>query len=125
MHSNETLPTDATTDALAPHRQALAHVMEPRTLLAVFGALVMLTIVTVAVASLKPGGWEIWISLGIATAKSILVLLYFMHLRYDRGLNAFVFVCALVFLFLFLSFALMDTQEYAPLLIETPAVTAQ
>ncbi len=124
MQSSKIPLTDAVTAAAGPSPPSHGDVMEPKTLLAVFLALVTLTIVTVLVASLKPGSWEIWISLGIATVKAILVLLYFMHLRYDSGFNAFVFICSLTFLFLFLSFALMDTQEYAPLLIDTPAVTS-
>ena len=110
---------DATkTEQPLSHRQALAHVMEPKTLITVFVALVTLTLITVLVASWEPGGWEIWVSLGIATAKAILVLLYFMHLRYDSAFNSIVFVCSLLFVFLFLSFTLMDAQQYAPLLRE-------
>jgi cytochrome c oxidase subunit 4 len=114
MHGTTPEPSNA--EQTLTHRPALAHVMEPRTLILVFTALVTLTVVTVLVASFESGSWEIWISLGIATVKAILVLLYFMHLRYDSGFNSIVFICSLLFVFLFLSFTLMDAQQYAPLL---------
>ena len=86
----------------------LAHVMSPKTLIAVFAALVFLTFVTVAAAEFSFGAWEIWISLGIATVKASLVAVYFMHLRYDKPFNAIVFVSSLLFVGLFLGLTLMD-----------------
>jgi cytochrome c oxidase subunit 4 len=50
----------------------------------VYAALVCLTALTVTTASLDLGRIAIVIVLGIAGAKSVLVLLYFMHLRYER-----------------------------------------
>jgi cytochrome c oxidase subunit 4 len=46
-----------------------------------------------------------------------MVVLYFMHLRWDRPFNAIVFVVSLVLLSLFLWLAMMDTVEYQPELI--------
>jgi hypothetical protein len=40
-----------------------------------------------------------------------------MHMRYDRPMNAIVFITALLFVVLFVSLALIDTQAYAPDLI--------
>jgi len=94
--------------------QHLAHIMSPRMLLTVFSLLILLTIVTVAMASVPLGALEIWVSLGIATLKAGLVALYFMHLRYDAPLNGAIFVFSLVFVALFLGFTLMDVREYQP-----------
>jgi hypothetical protein len=46
-------------------------------------------------------------------------------MRYDRPINAIVFVTALLFVMLFVGFALMDTLAYQPELIPgyAPAVT--
>ena len=41
------------------------------------------------------GGLNLWIAMAIATVKATLVVLYFMHMRYDRPVNAIVFVTAL------------------------------
>ena len=77
-------------------------------LFGVFAALVLLTILTVVAAQFSFGAWEVWVSLGIATVKAVLVAVYFMHLRYDSPFNALVFVSAIVFVALFLAFTLMD-----------------
>ena len=57
-----------------------------RTYLLVYAALVILTVFTVTSASMDIGRIAIVIVLAIAGTKSVLVLLYFMHLRYERRL---------------------------------------
>jgi cytochrome c oxidase subunit 4 len=110
--------TDAAADTPAAEAEhGLAHVMPVTTLLAVFAALIMLTILTVAATLVPTGAFEIWISLGIATVKAGLVAAYFMHLRYDNPVNALIFVFGLFFVALFLGFTLMDTHQYQPDLI--------
>ena len=84
------------------------HVMPLRTLLIVFAALVVLTIITVAAAQLSLGRFEVWVSLGIATLKASLVAYYFMHLKHDKPLNAVIFLGSTVFVALFLALTLMD-----------------
>jgi cytochrome c oxidase subunit 4 len=96
---------------------APAHAVAIRTLLLVLAALLVLTWVTIAATRLELGSLNLWIALGIATAKATLVLLYFMHLRYDAPVNAIVFVAALLFLALFVGLALLDTTTYRPDLI--------
>jgi cytochrome c oxidase subunit 4 len=76
-----------------------------------------LTVVTVAATRVDLGGLNLWLALAIATLKAGLVVLYFMHMRYDRPMNAIVFLTALLFVMLFVSFALMDTRAYEPDLI--------
>ena len=95
-----------------PHDEELGHAVPLRILVGVFGALVVLTVVTVVASQLPTGSFEIWISLGIALVKSTLVGAYFMHLRYDNPLYALIFSFALLFVALFIGFALMDTGEY-------------
>ena len=90
------------------HHHELAHVMPFSTLLGVFCALVLLTILTVAAAQISFGAWEVWVSLGIATVKATLIAVYFMHLRYDKPFHTIVFVSSLLFVGLFLALTLMD-----------------
>jgi cytochrome c oxidase subunit 4 len=52
----------------------------------VFVALLGLTLLTVGVAFLELGPCNTIIALTIAAAKALLVLLFFMHLRYSNGL---------------------------------------
>ncbi len=89
------------------------HVMPVKTLLTVAGALILLTVLTVAMTAVDTGAWEIWVSMGIASFKAALVALYFMHLRYDKSFNGLVFVTALVCLAIFLGFTLYDADIYS------------
>jgi cytochrome c oxidase subunit 4 len=92
----------------------VAHIVPVRILVGVFLALMVLTVITVAVTAFDFGEFNLWVAMIIATVKASLVVLYFMHLRYDSPFNAFVFACALAFLGLFLIIVMMDTVQYAP-----------
>jgi len=82
-------------------------------LLATFGALVMFTIVTVVVAKMLPlGRFEVWVSLGIATVKAVLVMLFFMHMLHDKGFNILVFLSSFLFAALFIGITLSDSEQY-------------
>jgi cytochrome c oxidase subunit IV len=93
------------------------HGVPLRVLLLVWAALLVLTGVTVGVRGIDLGAWGLWVAMAIATVKATLVLLYFMHMRYDRPINAIVFIAALLFVTLFVGFALLDTTAYGPELI--------
>jgi cytochrome c oxidase subunit 4 len=92
----------------------VGHIMPVPLLLGVFAALMVLTVITVGVTAFDFGDLNLWVAMIIATIKASLVALYFMHLRYDSPFNGFVFVCALVFLGLFLTICLLDTIQYTP-----------
>ena len=92
----------------------LAHVVEVRVLLAVFAALIALTAVTVAVSYFDFGPFNLIVAVSVATIKAALVALWFMHLRYDSGLHAVVFLIGVAFLGLFLVIAMLDSIQYNP-----------
>ena len=92
----------------------VGHVVPIRMLAVTAIALLILTVVTVAIASYDFGKLNIWVALAIAVVKASLVLLFFMHLLWDRPFNGLVFCVAIAFLALFIAFALTDTHEYAP-----------
>jgi cytochrome c oxidase subunit 4 len=104
------------------------HVTTPWLLLGVFGALLVLTIMTVAAvtvdvdAALGIKGFNIAVALGIAVVKAALVLLYFMHLRWDNLFNGMIVIFALLFIAIFLFFAIVDTTQYASYYNPPPAV---
>ncbi len=112
--SSEPLEGDYSASLAGHPLRALAHVMPVRVLVAVFAALILLTVCTVAAARFDLGSANLSVALGIATVKATLVALYFMHLRYDSPFHALVFVTALVFLALFLSLTMLDTVHYQP-----------
>lgn len=76
----------------------------------VLSALLVLTILTVAVAQMNFGIFNVLIAMGIATIKATLVLLFFMHLKYDNKLFLVIFltgVFLLIILFLFCEFDIL------------------
>lgn len=77
------------------------------TYVAVWAILIALTGVTVGVAFLEFGKWAKFTALLIATLKATLVVLYFMHLRHERGLVPISILVALASfgVFLILTFA--------------------
>jgi cytochrome c oxidase subunit 4 len=95
------------------------HVMPVRVLAAVWIALMVLTVLTVAVTVVDFGDTlNLWVALGIATVKASLVALYFMHLRYDHPFNSLILITALLFVILFIGITMMDSEAYQPTLIE-------
>ena len=89
------------------------HITPLRLLVAVWGALMVLTWITVAATYFDLGSsGNLIIAMVIATVKATLVVLYFMHLRWDKPFNALAFVSSLIFVSLFISIALLDKSEY-------------
>lgn len=112
---------NADTSVTADHddHHGFAHPMPVWQLLAVFFALVGLTILTVYQATFDLGKAELVLSLFIATIKASLVLLFFMHMIHDKPLNAIIFLSSFVFVALFLGFTLMDAAGYSDRIEET------
>jgi len=102
-----------------------AHVSPLWQLALIFILLLILTFFTVIVSTnLAPllGSAGIFVALLIAAVKGGLVVLYFMHMRYDSPFNAMIFCMALLFVSLMIGFTLVDTHQYAPNLLSPPAV---
>jgi len=68
---------------------------------AIFGALMLLTLTTVEAARFDMGALNVVVALTIAVVKALLVVLYFMHVRYSNRLT-WIFVGAGVFWLLIL-----------------------
>jgi len=66
---------------------------------AIWGALLVLLVLTWWVATLKLGEWNIVAAMSIAVIKMLLVVLFFMHVRYSSKIT-WVFVAAGFFWFL-------------------------
>ena len=92
----------------------VGHVVPLPVLFAVLGTLLVMTFVTVAVSWLDFGRFNLWIALGIAVFKASLVLMFFMHLKYDRPFNAIVIIVSMALVMLFIAIALTDTEQYEP-----------
>jgi cytochrome c oxidase subunit IV len=62
------------------------HVVPVSTYLLVFAALMVLLVVTLYAAYLNLGEWNLVIAVTIAVLKALLVVLFFMHLRWSTYL---------------------------------------
>jgi cytochrome c oxidase subunit 4 len=88
-----------------------AHHGGPKIYTANLLALLFLTVITVAAASFNFGSANVVIALAIATVKAILVGLFFMHLLWDKPVNAIILVAAFLFLGVFLMFDFIDVSS--------------
>jgi cytochrome c oxidase subunit 4 len=76
---------------------------------AVYGALLVLTVVTVGVSYLGlPPLQSISVAMAVALVKASLVGAWFMHLKYDAKFNVFTFLAALWFMASFFVFTFFD-----------------
>ena len=97
-----------------PAHPQVGHVVPLPVLFAVLGTLLVMTVVTVAVSWVDFGRFNLWIALAIAVFKASLVLLFFMHLKYDKPFNAIVIIVSVALLMLFIAIAMTDATQYAP-----------
>jgi cytochrome c oxidase subunit 4 len=80
-----------------------------RTYIVVWGALIVLTAVTVAVSYVHLGLMNVVVALLIASVKASLVALFFMHLRYESRLVWGFALTPIFFLVLIIAGTLSDT----------------
>lgn len=84
------------------------HVLPISVYLGIWGSLVVLTVITVAVSRFDFGSMNTVIAMLVATIKASLVALYFMHLRYDNKFNLIILVASLLFVSIFFTPTLTD-----------------
>ncbi len=90
----------------------VGHLVPIRILVSTALALLVLTVITVAVRYIDIGEFNIWVAIGIAVVKAALVATFFMHLRWDRPFNLLVFVGCILFVVLMMAFCVLDTSQY-------------
>jgi cytochrome c oxidase subunit IV len=91
-------------------RDHVPHVLGLSVYFMTWGALVVLTGITVAASYLNLGSWNLVVALAIATAKALAVATIFMHLWFDHRFHAIIFGSALVFLGIFIGLTMIDTE---------------
>jgi cytochrome c oxidase subunit 4 len=84
------------------------HVVPQKIYILVFVTLLLLTLVTVDVAFYDAGWLNLYIALTIATCKALLVVLYFMHVRYSSRLTWLFVGAGFFWLTILLVFTLSD-----------------
>ena len=82
--------------------------MSYKALAAVLVVLLLLTVVTVAVSYVNLGFFNVPVALGVACLKVTLVLLFFMHLKYEGPIIVFSFIGTVTFLIIMIGFTFWD-----------------
>lgn len=107
--------TAAVPEAQREHKE---HVLPIKVYLGVYGALVVLTYITVQVSLLDLGKPAIYVAMAVAIVKAALVVGYFMHLKFDVRFNTFVFLSSVVFLLVFFVLTMVDLGSRGDVLEE-------
>jgi cytochrome c oxidase subunit IV len=90
-----------------PHDHSEGHI-GPRTYLTIFAALLGLMTLTVIAACFDLGAANFPVAMGIATAKMLLIILYFMHVRFSDKLTWVFSIAAFPWLLIFIIGCLND-----------------
>jgi cytochrome c oxidase subunit 4 len=93
------------------------HIVEKKIYYTVFGSLMVLLGATITIAYIHLGKLNVIAALTIAVIKAVLIVLYFMHIRYSTRL-LWIFVCAGFFwlgILFALSFSDFLTRGWLPL----------
>jgi cytochrome c oxidase subunit 4 len=84
------------------------HVSSSAMFMNVLVALLILTVVTVGASRIDFGPANMLIAMLIASVKASLVILFFMHVKWDTAINKIVFLSSFLFLSLLFVFTLAD-----------------
>jgi cytochrome c oxidase subunit 4 len=85
------------------------HIIAGRVYWVIWAVLIVLTFVTAGVATLDLGPFNSVVALGIASFKALIVVLFFMHVKYtSERLTAVVIVASIFWLLLMLGLSLTD-----------------
>jgi cytochrome c oxidase subunit IV len=85
-----------------------AHVTPKKTYYAVFGGLMILTVITVLVATVDLGMLNTVVALAVAGCKAALVIWFFMEVRHARSITRLTVLGGIVWLVIMLVFLFSD-----------------
>ncbi|MDO9264405.1 MAG: cytochrome C oxidase subunit IV family protein [Desulfosalsimonadaceae bacterium] len=85
-----------------------SHMLSFKTLIGILVLLLILTFLTVEVSSLDLGKLNVWVALTIAAIKSSLVILYFMHMKFESMAIKISFVSTVGFVAILIGFLFWD-----------------
>jgi cytochrome c oxidase subunit 4 len=97
-------------DAHADDGKVHSHVASVKFYVGILAILVAFTLLTVGVASVHLGPLNLAVAIIIASAKATLVVMFFMHLKYDNKFNATIVICSLMFIGVFFAYTMNDTD---------------
>ena len=85
-----------------------AHIVPKKTYYAIFAALMVLTAVTVWISSIDLGALNTVAALAIAGTKAVLVVMFFMHVKYSTRLTTVAVIGGIYWLGILLALTLSD-----------------
>ena len=83
--------------------------------IAVWLTLLVFTVITVVTGRIDLGWVNIWLAMGIALTKATLVVLFFMHLYDEGGVNRLVFIVSILFVAVLMLFVFGDLMTRLPM----------
>ena len=86
------------------------HVVPKSTYLAIFAWLIALLVLTVLAAHIDLGPWNVPAALAIAIVKAVLIVLFFMHIRYGSPLARLFAFGGFFWLLIMLAFVMTDVK---------------
>jgi cytochrome c oxidase subunit 4 len=84
------------------------HIVSYKTFIFVWLLLLVLTIITVLVAQIDLGYFNVAVALLVATSKAALVIFYFMHLKYENKFFKFIVFMTFFILAIFIGLTFFD-----------------
>ena len=84
------------------------HVVATKTFVLIWLALLILTALTIGAAGLQMGKWSMLANLLIASTKAVLVLWFFMHLKYESRLFKLLLLVPIVTITIIIGFTFFD-----------------
>ena len=94
---------------LSQHTDHEHHIVSPMVYLTIVLALLVGTAVTVWASFIDLGPWNPVIALAIACTKAVLVVLFFMHVKYSTKLTKLTIIAGI---FIFLALISMTLADY-------------
>ena len=96
------MSADHQTDADGNHISPISMYMK------VYGALLVLTVITYAVSFADLGPFSLPAAMIVAVLKATLVVLFFMHLLHDDKFNSLILLVSMLFMGIFFAFTMLD-----------------
>jgi cytochrome c oxidase subunit 4 len=92
------------------------HIVPVKIYIGIFVALLCLTALTTGVAYIDLGAFNTVAALAIAVAKMLLVVLFFMHVKYSSGLTKLFILAGVLFFAILVTLTLADelTRHWSP-----------
>jgi cytochrome c oxidase subunit 4 len=93
---------------MSEHNEHAQHIVGPGVYLVILFALLIGTALTVWASFLELGFWNPIIALAIATTKAVLVVLFFMHVKYSSKLTKLTVISGIFMFLVLISMTLTD-----------------